>query len=248
MTSTLTDLEMQPREEVRTVQGYSLDAVVCVDGRDVAVEVDGPSHLVGHSPTGATALKRRQLRAAGWPLLAVPYWEWVALNGAGRREYMLRGLAEAAATVGAGGDGGAEEVTAAEKTAKKKAKKMAKKKADKEAKVENMPLPATQVERADREAQAQAEASAEAAAEAGAAAEAAALVAKVYAVQPGDVIEVTNAIRPIGKVGSGEAGVVGKGKVQQGDIGGASHSALHYIAIAASVAVVFGIALYDGWR
>jgi hypothetical protein len=66
----------------------------------VAVEVDGPSHFVGHSPTGATALKRRQLRAAGWPLLAVPYWEWAALDGARRLEYLRRGLAEAIAVAG----------------------------------------------------------------------------------------------------------------------------------------------------
>ena len=97
VTSALAALELQPREEVRTAQGYSLDVVVRVDGREVAVEVDGPSHFVGHSPTGATLLKRRQLRAAGWLLLAVPYWEWDALNGAGRREYLLRGLAEAGA-------------------------------------------------------------------------------------------------------------------------------------------------------
>ena len=98
----LAALELQPREEVRTSQGYSLDAVVRVDGRDVAVEVDGPSHFVGHAPTGATTLKRRQLRAAGWPLLAVPYWEWAALDGAGRREYLRQGLAEAMAGAGGG--------------------------------------------------------------------------------------------------------------------------------------------------
>ena len=49
-------------------------------GREVAVEVDGPSHFFGRTPTGATALKRRQLRAAGWALLPVPYWEWNALT------------------------------------------------------------------------------------------------------------------------------------------------------------------------
>ena len=39
---------------MRTAQGYSLDAVVVVAGREVAVEVDGPSHFVGRVPTGAT--------------------------------------------------------------------------------------------------------------------------------------------------------------------------------------------------
>ena len=48
--------------------------------REVGVEVDGPSQFAGRTPTGATALKRRQLRAAGWALVSVPYWEWDALK------------------------------------------------------------------------------------------------------------------------------------------------------------------------
>jgi len=67
---------LQVQEEVRTSLGHSLDAVVQLDGREVGVEVDGPSHFVGRTPTGSTALKRRQLKAAGWTLLPVPYWEW----------------------------------------------------------------------------------------------------------------------------------------------------------------------------
>ena len=95
----LSALGWQPREEVRTDQGYSLDAVVRVDGRDVGVEVDGPSHFVGREPTGATMLKRRQLRAAGWPLLAVPYWEWNELKGDAARqsEYLSKGVREVVA-------------------------------------------------------------------------------------------------------------------------------------------------------
>ena len=62
--ASLLALELAPREEVRTLQGYSLDAVVMHGGREVAIEVDGPSHFCGRTPTGATALKRRQLRAA----------------------------------------------------------------------------------------------------------------------------------------------------------------------------------------
>jgi hypothetical protein len=87
----------EPREEVRTPQGYSLDAVVRISSREVAIEVDGPSHFVGrtHEPTGATALKRRQLRAAGWALVAVPYWQWNALDAAGQRELLLRELRNA---------------------------------------------------------------------------------------------------------------------------------------------------------
>ena len=74
----------------------------------MAVEVDGPSHFVGRTkaPTGSTTLKRRQLRAAGWPLLAVPYWEWSALSGDGdeQRELLSRGLQVALAAAGEGGE------------------------------------------------------------------------------------------------------------------------------------------------
>ena len=90
----LSALELHPREEVCTPQGYSLDAVVSFGGCDVAVEVDGPSHFLGRRPTGATTLKRRQLRAAGWALFSVPYWEWNALGGdnARQRTYLKQGL------------------------------------------------------------------------------------------------------------------------------------------------------------
>ena len=68
------------KEEHRCeTSGYSLDALVTLnDGKQIAVEVDGPSHFVGSSqqPTGATMLKHRQLSYFGWPLEVVPYWEW----------------------------------------------------------------------------------------------------------------------------------------------------------------------------
>ena len=59
--------------------GYSIDALVTLnDDSKIAVEVDGPSHFIGqsHQPTGATLLKRRQLRYFGWRLKSLPYWEW----------------------------------------------------------------------------------------------------------------------------------------------------------------------------
>ena len=89
--ASLREIGLTPQEEVRTPQGYSLDAVVSEGGFEVAVEVDGPSHFVGRSPTGATALKRRQLRAAGWALLPVPYWEWNALGSKAAKEAYLQG-------------------------------------------------------------------------------------------------------------------------------------------------------------
>ena len=92
--ASLRALELAPREEVRTPQGYSLDAVVVHGGREVAIEVDGPSHFCGRTPTGATALKRRQLRAAGWALVPVPYWEWNDLGSskAAKEEYLRAAL------------------------------------------------------------------------------------------------------------------------------------------------------------
>ena len=79
-----------------TPQGYSLDAVVRVAGRDVAIEVDGPRHFLGRVPTGRTLLKRRQLRAADWRLVAVPYWDWNRTQEQPqlRREYMAGRLEE----------------------------------------------------------------------------------------------------------------------------------------------------------
>ena len=88
--ASLQAMGLAPREEVRTEQGYSLDAVVLYGGREVAIEVDGPSHFCGRIPTGATALKRRQLRAVGWVLLPVPYWEWDGLSSNSARQEYLR--------------------------------------------------------------------------------------------------------------------------------------------------------------
>jgi hypothetical protein len=95
-------LRLAPREEHRAISlaageeaaggggaaggtgGYAIDAAVeGADGLRVAVEVDGPSHFIGRRPTGATALKRRQLRHLGWHVLAVPHWEWAALDRPG---------------------------------------------------------------------------------------------------------------------------------------------------------------------
>ena len=80
--ATLRAMEINVSEEVRTQQGFSLDAVVEFRGGKVAIEVDGPTHFVGLSraPTGSTILKHRQLRSAGWQLAVIPYWEWDALE------------------------------------------------------------------------------------------------------------------------------------------------------------------------
>ena len=79
--SELSSIGLEPEEEVLTKSGYRLDAVVEVNGKQVGVEVDGPSHFVGRTrtPTGSTILKNRQvpnLDLDGIPLVSVPYWEW----------------------------------------------------------------------------------------------------------------------------------------------------------------------------
>ena len=75
----LASLGASVQEEKVLEEGFSLDLVVDWRGERLAVEVDGPSHFVGRVLTGATLLKRRQLRHFGWRLVSVPYWEWDGL-------------------------------------------------------------------------------------------------------------------------------------------------------------------------
>ena len=66
-----------------TQWGYSIDAEVNSHGLRIAVEADGPNHFFGRVPTGATAMKRRQVRHLGWRVMSVPHWEWAELGRAG---------------------------------------------------------------------------------------------------------------------------------------------------------------------
>ena len=72
----LVSLGATVQQEVVLEEGYSLDSVVEWGSERLALEVDGPFHFVGREPTGATLLKRRQLKHFGWRLVSVPYWEW----------------------------------------------------------------------------------------------------------------------------------------------------------------------------
>jgi len=81
--SILSSMGLQPQEEVLLKSGYRIDAVVEVNGKQIAVEVDGPSHFIGRSRelTGSTILKHRQVAALdGMPVVAIPYWEWDKLK------------------------------------------------------------------------------------------------------------------------------------------------------------------------
>jgi hypothetical protein len=83
---------LRPKEEELTKIGYSLDAIVEVNGNKVGVEVDGPSHFIGKMPTGNTMLKRRQIASLeGIPLVSVPIWKWIEL-GKDQKQEFLRGL------------------------------------------------------------------------------------------------------------------------------------------------------------
>jgi len=66
-------------EEVVLPNGYRIDFVVeHAQAGSINIEVDGPSHFLANGsrkPTGATQLKRRQLRRLGFNLVSLPYWD-----------------------------------------------------------------------------------------------------------------------------------------------------------------------------
>ena len=88
-------LRMPTVSEHTTAEGYSID--LALPERRVAIEVDGPHHFSQppeYVPSGATVIKRRQLRALGWNLIAIPFYEWYALEGKADAEecYLQRAL------------------------------------------------------------------------------------------------------------------------------------------------------------
>ena len=79
--SSLSAMGLQPQEEVLMESGYRIDAIVEVNGKQIAIEVDGPSHFIGRELTGSTILKHRQVtNLDGMQLVSVPYWEWNKLK------------------------------------------------------------------------------------------------------------------------------------------------------------------------
>ena len=100
MGAALTMLGSRLEEEVIIKEGYSIDAVLQRKDGLVAIEVDGPSHFLQgpigqhRSVSGATQLKRRQLKALGWQLVSVPYWEWGTLMNKEAKSKCLSRLLE----------------------------------------------------------------------------------------------------------------------------------------------------------
>jgi len=92
--SFLSAMGLQPQEEVLLKSGYRIDAVVEVDGKQIAVEVDGPSHFIGRDPKGRTILKHRQVAALdGMKVVSIPYWEWNELkNNSEKKKQYLQSL------------------------------------------------------------------------------------------------------------------------------------------------------------
>jgi len=81
--SILSSMDLNLQEEVLLKSGYRIDAVVEVSGKQIAVEVDGPSHFIGRSRerTGSTILKHKQVATLdGMLVVSVPYWEWDKLK------------------------------------------------------------------------------------------------------------------------------------------------------------------------
>ena len=56
--------------------------------KQLCIEVDGPSHYYGNSRrvTATTLMKHRHLRALGWHVISIPYWE--CKNSKTRRKYL----------------------------------------------------------------------------------------------------------------------------------------------------------------
>ena len=84
-------------EYVEPETGYSLD--LALPSSRLAIEVDGPSHFLLRDargelvPNGRTLLKLRLLKAAGWHVLSVPFYEWERLRpGEEQRAYLEQRL------------------------------------------------------------------------------------------------------------------------------------------------------------
>jgi hypothetical protein len=93
--SVLSSIGMLPEEEVLTLSGYRLDALVQVNGEKVGIEVDGPSHFVNREATGSTLLKHRQVNNLDdIRIVSVPYWEWgeFGKDRAKKQQYLLSKL------------------------------------------------------------------------------------------------------------------------------------------------------------
>ena len=76
----------------------SIDIAVVTEGRFIAIEVDGPFHFPvnARTPLGHTMIRRRLLRAAGWTVVPIPWYEWFEMKTwDDRLQYLALALAKA---------------------------------------------------------------------------------------------------------------------------------------------------------
>mmetsp|Transcript_45359 Transcript_45359/g.86745 ORF Transcript_45359/g.86745 Transcript_45359/m.86745 type:complete len:274 (-) Transcript_45359:27-848(-) len=103
--STLERAGMTCVEEWETPDGFfSVDILATtVDGQQLVVEVDGPTHFTVNQPykdLGKTLLRKRLLSGYGWHVLSVPFFEWqVFSDEEARQEYLEMRVCELMPTV-----------------------------------------------------------------------------------------------------------------------------------------------------
>ena len=81
------ELGLSIENEFVTNEGYTVDIKIgnlwmdlkTSEVKPLCIEVDGPSHFYQKSKryTASTLMKHRHLRAFGFHVISIPYWEWI---------------------------------------------------------------------------------------------------------------------------------------------------------------------------
>ncbi len=88
-------MPLAQQQEVPTEDGlFTIDIVIEVEGRRLAVEIDGPSHFTQPHRTvnGETAYRNMALAARDYTVVSIPYFEWDHLIAEQQLQYMQRRL------------------------------------------------------------------------------------------------------------------------------------------------------------
>eukprot|EP00808_Paulinella_micropora_P004254 g28656.t1 len=88
-----------PHDNEKNASGLCQD--ICLNEHKLVIEVDGPTHFVTATLASSrpiynsiTLCKQRLLRAMGWRVVSVPFFEWGALGPSERGSYMRQKLLE----------------------------------------------------------------------------------------------------------------------------------------------------------
>ena len=98
----LTQMGWNHEFEHETAEGISLD--LANPETKSGIEVDGPSHYLKDVATGedvvngSTQFKSRLLRALGWQITRIPFFDWENKSGPERRQLLNGHLAEIGVT------------------------------------------------------------------------------------------------------------------------------------------------------